>query len=171
MDIERAIRERRTTKAFGADPVDSETLAELFELARWAPSHHLTFPWRFRVLGPASLAALKAAAGAEAAGKLDRAPTLVVASVLRSDGDPVQEEEDMLAAGVAVYIVLLAATARGLANYWRTPEVLRRDDGLRAIGIDPAAERAIGLIHLGPARQEQSPPERPAIDDFVTHLD
>ncbi len=67
---------------------------------------------------------LKEAAGEEAAAKLDRAPTLVVASVVES-GDPVQDEEDHAAAAVAAYIVLLAAHARGLAGYWRTPEVLR----------------------------------------------
>ena len=56
-------------------------LEELFELARWAPNHHLTNPWRFRVLGPETLERLKRSAGPEAAGKLDRAPTLVCASV------------------------------------------------------------------------------------------
>jgi nitroreductase len=171
MELEQAVRERRTTKVFGAEPVEPAVLEELFALAAWAPNHHLTFPWRFRVLGPRALAALKAAAGPEAATKLDRAPTLVVASVVRSPGDPVQEEEDMLAAGVATYLLLLGATDRGLANYWRTPEVLRRDEGLRAVGIDPAAERAIGLVHLGAARQPQPAPERPPVADYASYLE
>ena len=34
-------------------PVDRATLDELLDLARWAPNHHLTNPWRFRVVGPA----------------------------------------------------------------------------------------------------------------------
>ena len=51
--IDDLIRSRRTHKAFGPEPVPRETLLELFELARWAPNHHLTDPWRFRVLGPA----------------------------------------------------------------------------------------------------------------------
>src|SRR5947208_15480298 len=131
MDVEEAIRSRRTHKVYGTAPVARETLLELFELARWAPNHHLTNPWRFRVVGPRSLAALKAAAGAEAAGKLDRAPTLVAVSCVVAD-DPVQAEEDLLAAGVAAYIVLLAAHARGLATYWRTPAVLRSDAGRAA---------------------------------------
>ena len=49
---------RRTHKAFGTEPVPRETLLELFDLARLAPNHHLTQPWRFRVLGPESLARL-----------------------------------------------------------------------------------------------------------------
>src|SRR5215218_7155313 len=123
MDTEQAIRARRTIKAFEPRPVERETLEELLELARWAPNHHLTNPWRFRVLGPRALERLKQAAGMEAASKLERAPTLVVCSC-KLTGDPVQDEEDLHATAIAAYIVLLAAHARGLAGYWRTPDVL-----------------------------------------------
>ena len=168
VDVEEAIRTRRTHKAYGAEPVPRETLDELLELARWAPNHNLTNPWRFRVLGPESLAQLKEAAGPEAAAKLDRAPTLVVASVVESD-DPVQDEEDLAAPPWRRYIVLLAAHARGLAGYWRTPAVLRSAGGCAAVGV-PDGERTIGLIHLGPPRQEKEPPERLPPGDFVTFL-
>src|SRR3954451_18416290 len=124
MDLEEAIRTRRTHKAYGPEPVDRETLEALMDLARWAPNHHLTNPWRFRVIGPEALTRLKSAAGPEAATKLDRAPTLVAVSAVLS-GDPVADEEDLLATGCAAYIVLLAAHGRGLASYWRTPAVLR----------------------------------------------
>src|SRR5947199_10240426 len=107
MDVETAIRTRRTHKAFRPDPVSREVLGDLFDLARWAPNHNLTNPWRFRVLGPASLSRLKDAAAdlavadapadadagklrEAAAAKLDRAPTLVVCPAQRSD-DPVQD--------------------------------------------------------------------------------
>jgi len=168
VDLEQAIRTRRTHKVYGSEPVARETLDELFELARWAPNHNLTNPWRFRVLGPESLARLKQAADEEAAAKLDRAPTLIVVSVVES-GDPVQDEEDYAAASIAAYIVLLAAHARGLAGYWRTPQVLRTPGGCSAVGV-PEGERAIGLLHLGPLRQEKEPTERLAPGDFVTYL-
>ncbi len=168
MDVEEAIRTRRTHKAYGADPVPRETLDELLELARWAPNHNLTNPWRFRVLGPDALGCLKEAAGPEAAAKLDRAPTLVVASVVGSE-DPVQDEEDLCAAAVASYIVLVAAHGRGFAGYWRTPAVLRSDEGRAAVGV-PDGERIIGLLHLGPPRQEKEPPARLGTNDFVTWL-
>jgi len=168
MQLEQAIRTRRTHKAFGRDPVDRATLDELLELARWAPNHDLTNPWRFRVVGPGALTRLKRAAGPEAATKLDRAPTLVVASVVIA-GDPVQDQEDLLAAACATYIVLLGAHARGLAGYWRTPEVLRRDAGREAVGV-PAGERVLGLIHLGHARQQREAPERAPTSEYVTYL-
>jgi nitroreductase len=170
MELEAAIRSRRTHKAYGAEPVDRATLEELFELARWAPNHHLTNPWRFRVLGPTALARLKEAAGPEAAAKLDRAPTLIAVSVTLGGDDPVQDEEDLLAGAVAAYIVLLAAHGRGLAGYWRTPAVLRTDAGRAALGV-PHDERIIGLLHLGPPRQEREAPERAPTGDVVTFLD
>jgi nitroreductase len=168
VDVERAIRSRRTHKAYGREPVERQTLNELLELARWAPNHNLTNPWRFRVLGPATLARLKRAAGPEEGAKLERAPTLIAASVVRS-GDPVQDEEDICATAVAVYIVLLAAHARGLAGYWRTPAILRAVDGRAALGI-PDDQRVLGLIHLGPPRQEKEPPERLPLGGYVSYL-
>lgn len=168
--LDELIRTRRTHKAYAPDPVPRETLDELFDLARWAPNHHLTNPWRFRVLGPAALAALKAAAGPEDAAKLDRAPTLVAASVVQQ-GDPVCDEEDLAASAAAVFIVLLAAHARGLGGYWRTPAVLRTPAGRAAAGVGDG-ERVLGLLHLGHARGPQkAPPQRAPLDVVRSYLD
>lgn len=163
MDLEEAIRSRRTHKVYGADPVDRQTLLELFELARWAPNHHLTNPWRFRVLGPRALERLKAADTPESARKLDRAPTLVVVSSLAGG-------EDRDATAAAAYIVLLAAHGRGLATYWRTPAVLQTPEGRAALGLEEG-EQVLGLLHLGTPRQEQRVPDRAPVEDVATFLD
>jgi nitroreductase len=168
VDLEEAIRTRRTHKAYAPEPVDHETLEELLELARWAPNHHLTNPWRFHVLGPETLAKLKEATGPEGASKLDRAPSLVVVTTTRM-GDPIQDEEDLLATGVAAYIVLLAAHGRGLVGYWRTPGLLRTAEGRAAVGI-PDDERFVALLHLGYPRQEKGAPDREPAGHYVTYL-
>ena len=168
MELPELIRSRRTHKAYKPGPVDRRTLDALFELARWAPNHNLTNPWRFRVLGPDALARLKRAAGPEAAVKLERAPTLVAASVAQT-GDPIADAEDRDAAACACYIVLLAAHERGLGGYWRTPAVLREPAGLEACGI-PEQETVLGLLHLGESRGAKPAPERAALDTFVMHL-
>jgi nitroreductase len=169
VDVENAIRTRRTHKAFGPQPLARDELLELLDLARWAPNHHLTAPWRFRVVGPQALVRLKQAAGEEGAAKLDRAPTLVVVSCVLGE-DPVQNEEDLHATAVASYIVLLGAHARGLAGYWRTPAVLRAAEGRAAVGL-PDSERFVGLLHLGPLRQDKQPPERPPVEQVTEFLD
>jgi nitroreductase len=168
MQVEEAIRTRRTHKAFGPQPVPREVLNELLELARWVPNHHLTNPWRFRVVGPRALARLKDAAGPEAATKLDRAPTLVAVTVIRAE-DPVEDQENLCATACAAYAVLLAAHSRGLAGYWRTPEVLRTPEGLEALDIPPD-ERFVALVHLGWPRQEKDPPPRLPPSDYVTYV-
>jgi nitroreductase len=169
MDVEEAIRTRRTHKAYRPEPVDRALLEEILDLARWAPNHNLTNPWRFRVIGPAALERLKEAAGPESAKKLDRAPTLVVCSCALT-GDPVQDEEDLFATGCAAYIVLLAGHSRGLATYWRTPDVLRTREGQEAVGL-PEDEHFVGLLHLGTPVQEQRTPDRAPADQVVEFLE
>ena len=166
--IDDVIRSRRTHKSFGPDPVPRDVLIELLELARWAPNHHRTCPWRFRVLGPESLARLKEAAGPAEAPKLDRAPTLVLASAALS-GDLIQDEEDICATACAVYAVLLGAHARGLASYWRTPRAVRTRAGREALGV-PEGERVLGLVHLGLPRSAPPVPERTPVETYLGYL-
>jgi nitroreductase len=158
------VASRRTHKSFGPDPVPRDVLDELLELARWAPNHHRTNPWRFRVVGPETLSRLQAAAGPAEAPKLERAPTLVVASAVLT-GDLESDEEDLCATASAVYTVLLAAHERGLASYWRTPRVLRTKAGREAVGL-PDGERFVGLIHLGAPRGNPPATERAPLDDY-----
>ncbi len=170
MELEQAIRTRRTHKAFAPEPVPREVLSELLELGRWAPNHHLTNPWRFRVLGPAALARLKQAAGPEAAAKLDRAPTLVAVTSVRAE-DPVQDEEDLLASAAATYAVLLGAHARGLAGYWRTPEVLRTPPGRAALGIPRAASTSSVSSTSGGRVSPRIRPSERRCDAVAEYLD
>jgi nitroreductase len=82
----------------------------------------------------------------------------------------VADEEDVLATACAAYIVLLAAHGRGLAGYWRTPAVLRSAEGAAALRVGDD-ERLLGLLHLGPARQEQRAPERAPAGEIAAYLD
>jgi nitroreductase len=168
MDVEQAIRSRRTHKAYEPEPLDRATVEELLELARWAPNHHLTQPWRFRVLGPETFARLVAAGGPNEAEKLGRAPTLIVASAKLTD-DEHQNQEDVLATACAVYIVLLAASARGFASYWRTPKLLETPEGQAAVGMDEN-EQFVALIHLGHATGEPKAKEREPLASYTEFL-
>jgi nitroreductase len=172
VEVEKAIRTRRTHKAFGREPVAPSELRELLELARWAPNHHLTNPWRFRVLGPRTREALMELAESEQPGsavKLRRAPTLVAAGV-ELTGEPAQDREDVLAGAVAAYIVLLGAHARGLAAYWRTVPLLEDPRARELLRIGPQ-ETTLGLLYLGRPVQEQRVPERAPVGDYVLELE
>lgn len=172
MDVEEAIRSRRTHKAFGPRELTRTELENLFELARWAPNHHLTNPWMFRVLGPRTREALMELAEAEkpgAAVKLARAPTLVAVTA-RLTGDPDSDREDLLATAVAAYVVLLGATARGLASYWRTVGLLGDLRARELLGLE-TQETPVGLLYLGDPIQGQRVPERAGLERIVSYLD
>jgi nitroreductase len=159
---------RRTHKEFGAEPVDRDTLLAVLGVARFAPNHHLTQPWRFRVLGPETLAGLKECAGESESKKLDRAPTLAVATAKLS-GEVVQDEEDVCATSAAIMLVLLEATERGLASYWRTPGILRTARGREAVGV-PDGERVLGLLHFGAPVRQPSQRDRADASQYVEFL-
>jgi nitroreductase len=168
VDVGDAIRARRTHKQYGSEPVDLPTLRELIDLARYAPNHHLTQPWRFRVLGPQVRARIEELAGEKEATKLRRAPTLVLATAALT-GDAHTDEEDLHATAAAVYAVLLGATARGLASYWRTPACFAEHSVRGALGLD-ANERVVALVHLGPAVSAPPEKERAPLDEVLLNL-
>jgi nitroreductase len=144
MDVEEAIRARRTLKAYTDEPVAPAVVAELLELAVLAPNHHETEPWRFWVVGRETLNALSEATGDR---KLLRSHTAIVVGVTR-DADPQTAEEDYAATACAIQNLMLAARGRGLASFWRTPGVLSRPVVARILDV-PGEVRLIGVVHLG----------------------
>ena len=168
MDVEQAIRARRTHKQYGPKPVDDVTVRELVDLARSAPNHKVTNPWRFRVLGPETRRRIEELAGEKEAVKLRRAPTLLLVTAMPSD-DPVLAGEDVLATACAVYAILLGATARGLASYWRTPACFRDPEIREVLGLAPG-EHVVALVHLGPRVSEPPPKERAPVEEIFSVL-
>ena len=157
------------TRRSAPEPLDREELEALLELARWAPNHHLTAPWRFRVLGPQSLAALKEAAGPEGAAKLDRAPTLVVVSAVLAGrsgpgrGGPPRDRRRLLhrpARRPRPRPRRLLADADGAAR--------ARRGGAPSASAATSASSASSIS--GAPRQEKAPPERPPVDQVTEFL-
>lgn len=168
MDVETAIRARRTHKQYGAGPVPEDVVRELVELARWAPNHKLTNPWRFRLLGPETRRAIDELVSEQEVAKLRRAPTLLLVTAVQSD-DPVLAAEDVQAAAAASYALLLGATSRGLASYWRTPACFREPAVRDLLGLADN-EVLVSLVHLGPPASDPPPKERAAVEDVFTAL-
>ena len=56
-EINRIIRQRRShfPKEFTGQVLEDQIIRQCLENAHWAPSHKLTFPWRFVVLGQAQV--------------------------------------------------------------------------------------------------------------------
>ncbi len=166
MDVDEAIRSRRTLKAYTDEPIDRKLVGELLDLAVLAPNHHETEPWRFWVVGRETLTALSEATGDR---KLLRSHTAIVVGVKR-DHDAQVAEEDYAATACAIENLMLAARGRGLASFWRTPGVLSRPAVAKILNV-PRKVRLIGVVHLGwPGEPFPEQPERSAAE-FTRWLD
>ena len=158
MTIDEVIRARRTLKAFVAEPVADAVIDELLGLAVYAPNHHTTEPWRFTVIGRATIARLVEATGDA---KLTRSQSAIVVTQA-VDPDPEVAREDYAACACAIQTLMLAARARELASYWRTPKSLLEPAAREILGL-PADERLVGIVHLGrPLDPFPAPPRRTA---------
>ena len=146
LTVDETIRTRRTVKEYVDVAVDAASIRELLELAVQAPNHHLTAPWRFWVVGSETVKQLTAATGDR---KLGRSASAVVVG-FTPDDDPEVAREDEAACAAAIQTFMLAATARGLATFWRTPGVMRRPAFGETLGAS-AGTRFVGYVHVGHA--------------------
>src|SRR3954471_20787539 len=166
MQVDEAIRSRRTLKEFTDEPVAPELVRELLELAVLAPNHHETEPWRFWVVGRTTLEALSEATGDRT---LLRSHTAILDGVRRA-ADEQAAEEDYAAVACAIQNIMLAARGRGLASFWRTPGVLSWPQAARI----PDARKKVplmGVVPLGlPGEPFPPRPERSAAQ-FTRWLD
>lgn len=163
------IRGRRTINFFQPEPPPRETVLKALELARWAPNHHLTEPWRFYLLGQETAEAIvrlnaelvERKKGPEAArDKLEQwlaKPGWIVATCLNSD-DPLQSREDYAACCCALQNLMLYLWSEGIGSKWSTGPVTRDSRFYDLIWVDPEAETAVGLLWYGyPAETPQTP--------------
>ena len=158
MTIDEVIRGRRTLKGFTPELIDPAIIDELLDLAVYAPNHHTTEPWRFVVVGPVTIARLVAATDD---GKLTRSPTaIVVTQAVDADADTARE--DYAACACAIQTLMLAARAREIASYWRTPKSLLKPVAGTILGLGKE-ELVIGIVHIGwPTGGFPVPPRRAA---------
>ncbi len=179
--LNQLIRSRRTTKLLDPDrPVDPETLAELCELATWAPNHRRTEPWCFAVFtGDArrrlgdTIADVLTGIGAHHAAvtktrtKYFRASTVIVVGAVEGP-DEVTTGENRDAVAAAIQLLLLSAHARGLATLWSTVSTPTAPELLRLCGF-PQNTFCAGAIHLGHPTGTEAPGFR--TPPLITWLD
>lgn len=154
------LRGRRSVDQFEPTPPDTARLREAFEIARWAPNHHLTEPWRFYIIGPETKEAIvehnarivAEAKGAEAADAKRRrwqaVPGWFAITCRRADDD-ITAQEDYAACACAAQNIALYLHSAGLACKWTTGAVTRDPGYLPLLGADPAVEYSVGLFWFG----------------------
>ncbi|CAM3621335.1 nitroreductase [Marinicrinis lubricantis] len=168
MNIEQAIRERRSVGRVKDVPLDRKVIEKILEAGNWAPSHHATEPWRFYVMTGrgrdvlASAYADIAAEQAEASTSLEdiedirqkqakkayRAPLVIAVAVSPSSDPKVERKEEFAAAHAAVQNMLLRAHALGLGAIWRSGQPMFHPIMKRAFQLKDH-EELVALVYIG----------------------
>jgi nitroreductase len=161
--VARLIRERRTTNLFEPRPVARSVLLDAIALARWAPNHRLTEPWRFYLLGPETTAAVvdcwsgfeaqrKGELAAAARRKrLEAIPGHFDLTSAR-DEDGLIEHENYAACCCAAQNLMLYLWQRGVGTKWTTGAITREPRFYDLLGIDAESERIVGYFWYGVPR-------------------
>ncbi|HAN32307.1 MAG TPA: hypothetical protein DCQ06_11985 [Myxococcales bacterium] len=171
MNVEQAIRSRRTHKVYAGGAIDKATLEVLIEGAIWAPNHRYTEPWGFHVVhGQRALDkmnghvqqvldAMAKDAGQEAAAnlaakkskmdkRLQACAAVIAVTWKRSPDDATVDREDYAATCCAIQNLLLAAHERGFVSLWSTSKLLSHPQ-LRTFYQLNNEHDVAGVIFLG----------------------
>lgn len=154
------MRARRSIDLFAPEPAGSAVLLDAIEVARWAPNHRLTEPWRFYLIGNATrdaiielAATLDAAAKGERAGEARRARLKAVpgffALTSRHSEDALVDREDYAACCCAAQNLMLYLWDRGVGVKWTTGGITRHQKFYDLLGIDTSKEVVVGFFWYG----------------------
>lgn len=175
------LRGRRSINLFRPELPPRQTILDAIEVARWAPNHRLTEPWRFYLLGERARAAVTALAveldttarGARAgearAARLASIPGFLVLTS-RRDTDPLVDRENYAACCCAAQNLMLYLWQFGIGVKWTTGEVTREPRFYERLGIDPELETVVGFFWYG---YPKTVPEqrRRTVDEITIELD
>ncbi|MFT3852967.1 MAG: nitroreductase family protein [Ilumatobacteraceae bacterium] len=174
------IRARRTHMFVDKErEVPHALVAELCDLAQWAPNHKRTWPWRFALLeGDArarlgeAIADVMASLGdpepkvVKTRTKYLRTPALLVLGATPGDSE-LRTAENRDAGAAGMQNLLLAAAAAGLASYWGSVATGANDVVAELCGFE-AGTHIVGIVYLGWPVGTVEVPERPPVE--VTFL-
>ena len=160
MDLEEAIRKRRSVRAFRRETVSDKVLDEILELANWAPSAGNLQARDFVVVRQESTRAALARAALDQPCLAEAPIVVVVCANARRIGEYGARGRDLYMiqdAAAATQNLLLAAHAAGLGTVW----IGAFDEGgvRQILGLPPAV-RPLALIPLGYPAEAPKPPDR-----------
>ena len=165
-EIKAIIEDRRSIQpeGFSGRKVHRETVMELLDAAKWAPTHRYTQPWRFKVFmgdGVGKLAEFQselyrtekqASFDQEKYDKLRSRPLLASAIIgicLKRDEeerDPIEEE--IASVAMAVQNMMLVAAAHGIGAFWSSGGVTYWPETKDFMGLGEK-DRFLGFLYLG----------------------
>ncbi|HEX5420184.1 MAG TPA: nitroreductase family protein [Gammaproteobacteria bacterium] len=155
-----ALRGRRSITLYEPEAPDPADLLDAIELARWAPNHRLTEPWKFYLIGKKTAAEIidfaaefDTARKGEQAGAARRARLKSIPGFFlltcRKSADELLQREDYAACCCAVQNATLYLWECGIGVKWSTGAMTRERRFYEILSIDHEAELVVGLFWYG----------------------
>jgi nitroreductase len=166
MHVLEAIRTRRSIGKMTDQQPSREQIEIILDAATWAPTHHISNPWRFVVIAGGErlrfgeVTAQSKLTRMEREGrsiegeaekliaKALRAPVIIAVGVEPGDGPKIVEIEEVESGAAAVQNMLLAAHGIGLAAMWRTGDPAYDPAVAEYLGLSECG-RVIGFVYVG----------------------
>lgn len=181
--IEQNIMTRRTIKKFTDQPVDPEEIIELLNVAKWAPNHKITEPWRFQLyagegkekFAQAFMDSQPKEGGKHTEKTLRKAQyykDIPLQLVVIMPEDPRQRtwDEDYGAVSSFIQNFQLAAWARGIGMVWRTNDWVYSPVFREGIGVKPG-EKIVATLMIGYPYHVPEARPRTDIKEFLTIIE
>ena len=170
MDVFEAIKERRSIRSFTTENVSEESVKQLIEAARWAPSAGNTQPLKLVVVRDKKIKNLLTNAALKQK-FIQKAPVVFVVCAetkwskigYGSRGEKLYSIQDTAA---AVENILLTAHELGLATCW--VGAFNEKDVAKAINA-PKTTKPLAIIPVGHPAERPSAPKRRVADEIVIY--
>ncbi len=166
--------------------ISSEIIDQILRNADRAPTHKLTQPWRFRVLGKAKRAELGQFLASKYKAlfegtekykdkkyesfqvKTDQSACIIALHMQRDLAERLPEWEETAALAMAVQNMWLSCAAYGIGAYWSSPGLIKYMNEFYEMSV---GEKCLGFFYMG--YYERTPPQtkRTPIDQKVIHYD
>jgi len=178
--VEQNIIDRRTIKSFKKDPISAEVIIELLNVAKWAPNHKLTEPWRFQLYVDEGKEQFVQAyidsqpkVDGEVPEKVNRKaqyfrdiPVLLVV-IMPEDPRQRRWDEDYGAISSLIQNFQLAAWEREIGMIWRTNDWVYDPAFREAIDVLPG-EKVVATLMIGYPKHITEAQPRTDIRELIT---
>jgi len=168
LEVFKAIKERRSVRAFTPEMVSEEEIMKIIDAARWAPSAGNIQPWEFIIVRrPEIKRGLSAAALNQTF--IEEAPVVIVvcANENRSSwgyGERGRTLYCLQDTAAATQNMLLAAYALGLGTCWVGAF---REEGVRRVLNIPRGVRPVAIVPVGHPAEKPRPRPRRSLREIV----
>ncbi|MBY9012837.1 MAG: nitroreductase family protein [Candidatus Lokiarchaeota archaeon] len=161
------IKSRRSVRNFVYKKIDNQTIKEIVDCGRWAPSGQNSQPWKVCIVSHPTVKRL-IAENSKYGGIIESAYlNLVVFLDLERGYDRVK---DILAIGAFIQNMLLAVHAKGLGAVW-IGEILKNKEKVSEIfKFSPENYELMGVLTVGlidESLEKKEERKRRALDEFI----